>query len=145
MSHYFGASSAGVRLRRGKGDFSVRNAAVLDPDDQQFVVGLRQARGGSFRRLNRRRGDFGEERIGARVGRREQIFLSAQSGLKFVSQGEPLMFGTRAEIAERTDHLLAGALGREDTLHEEVVEISFAFVGVRGFANIHRLVDTSKP
>jgi hypothetical protein len=44
--------------------------------------------------------------------------------------------GARAEIAEGADDFLAGTIGGEDALDEEIVEIGFAFVDPRGFANI---------
>ena len=47
------------------------------------------------------------------------------------------MSGARAEIAERADDFLAGTVGCEDAFDKEVVEIGFAFVDPRGFANIH--------
>jgi hypothetical protein len=49
---------------------------------------------------------------------------------------------TRAEVAQRADNFLAGTFGCENAFDEEIVEIGFAFIGVRSFADIHRLLDT---
>ena len=67
----------------------------------------------------------------------EQLGLAGQSGGKFASQCEPLGLGTRMEVAERTDNFLAWAFGSEDPLDEDVVGVGLAFVGARGFADVH--------
>jgi hypothetical protein len=56
---------------------------------------------------------FGEEILPLAVGRGsvEEVGLAGQSGGEFVSQGEPLGMGTRAEVAEGADDFLAGPLG----------------------------------
>lgn len=54
-----------------------------------------------------------------------------------MGQCQPVSLGTRTEIAQRVDDFLAGALGSEDTLDEDVIEVGLAFGSPRGFADIH--------
>lgn len=89
------------------------------------------------------RSHLGEEAIEFRVtGGACELLLSAKRGLEFVGQGEPVLSGAGAEVAERADDFLTRTLGREDTFDEEIVGVGFAFVGPRGFADIH-ILDTN--
>jgi hypothetical protein len=69
--------------------------------------------------------------------------LTGKSRFEFVGQGEPILLGAATEIAERTDDLLARSFGGDDAFDEEIVGVGLAFVGPRGFADIHNL-DTNQ-
>jgi hypothetical protein len=89
--------------------------------------------------------ELGDEafQFGIRAGRGEQILLAGEGVLQLTGELQPLLFGTRGEVAERADDFLAGAFGSEVAFDEEVVEVGLALVGPRGFADVHSL-DTIK-
>src|SRR5262249_18710764 len=50
---------------------------------------------------------------------------------------EPLFARPRAEVAERTDRLLARPVRRHDGLHQHIVGVGLAFVSANRSADIH--------
>ena len=101
----------------------------IDMHGQQ--AGVCSSRMGRSRRQGRRPDGLhlGDELLQFGVGRLsiEQVGLAGQSGGEFVSQLEPRGLGARAEIAERADDLLAGALGSEGAFDQDVIEVGLAF------------------
>jgi hypothetical protein len=84
---------------------------------------------------------LGDERFQFRIraGGGEQVLLAGEGVLQLAGEFEPLLFGTRGQVAERADDLLAGALGGEAAFDEEVVAVGLAANGPRGFADVHTL------
>ncbi len=82
---------------------------------------------------------LGDERFqfGIRAGGGEQVLLAGEGVLQLAGQFEPLLLGTRREVAEGADDLLAGAFGSEVAFDEEVVEVGLAADRPRSFADIH--------
>ena len=102
--------------------FARRLAAhAVDSDGEQFLVWT----GSSGQTVGGRQFGFGEQGIQGHgtIGGGEQILLSGEGGVKFVGQGEPLVFGTRAEAAEGANDFLTGAFGSEGAFDQEVVEV----------------------
>jgi hypothetical protein len=67
--------------------------------------------------------DFGNERFqfGIRAGGGEQVLLAGEGVLQLAGEFEPLLFGTRGEVAERADDFLAGAFGSDTSLTSKIV------------------------
>lgn len=124
-------------------------AHAIDQDRDQLVVGCGGAgqgqglgQGLGLGRHTWRGLDLGEQALQFGVaGRADQLLLSGESRFEFVGQGEPVLFGARAEIAERANDLLAGSFGGADAFDEEIVGVGLTLVVPRSFADIH-ILDT---
>src|SRR5215510_2361877 len=67
----------------------------------------------------------------------EQIILPDQRLLDFAGEFEPLLARPRAEVAERTDRLLARPFRRHHGLDQHVVGVGLAVIGATRFADVH--------
>src|SRR5262249_16663924 len=67
----------------------------------------------------------------------EQVILTDERVLDFAGELEPLLARPRAEVAERTDRLLARPFRRHHGLDQHVVGVGLAVIGATGFADVH--------
>src|SRR5262252_8307912 len=67
----------------------------------------------------------------------EQVILTDERVLDFAGELEPLLARPRAEVAERTDRLLAWPFRRHHGLDQHVVGVGLAVIGATRFADVH--------
>src|SRR5215472_13055080 len=105
---------AGLRARRRCGWFSLSVRLIGSPRSQ----------------AGNNLGDFVSIAI-------EQVILTDERVLDFAGELEPLLARPRAEVAERTDRLLARPFRRHHGLDQHVVGVGLAVIGATGFADVH--------
>jgi len=71
----------------------------------------------------------------------EQVHLPDKCIFDLAGQFEPLVGGTRREIAQGADDLLTGSFGGMDGLHQQVVGVGLVLVSAGGLAHVHSHYD----